>query len=107
MSISTFEENAGNIRDQLMECCNSDNVENGLIALAAIVSDLQYKIRQISEEKPENSPATPVQQTQPEICSNSICKYCRKCHACQIFKDTIGDRSNCDYFEGRKLQAVR
>jgi len=42
MSISTFEQDAGSIRDQLMECRSGDNIENAVIALSDIVAGLQH-----------------------------------------------------------------
>jgi formylglycine-generating enzyme required for sulfatase activity len=49
MSISTFETDAGVIRDALMECCSSENVENAIIALSNIVSDLQHQFARQSK----------------------------------------------------------
>ena len=38
MPISVFESDAGSIRDQLMECCSGENIENAVIALSDIVA---------------------------------------------------------------------
>jgi hypothetical protein len=60
MSISTFEQDAGSIRDQLMECCSGDNIENAVIALSDIVAGLQHarQSKGSAEQHTDNSDYT-------------------------------------------------